>query len=107
MIGLAQLRSLRWEADLEESMRLRVKHDIEYLRSWSLLLDLAIILQSASRAACIKMAGFPRAHLQKAGELRAGTCGRWPPRSLACLKGLCRPLCCRSCVAGSGIWTRI
>jgi putative colanic acid biosynthesis UDP-glucose lipid carrier transferase len=39
--GLAQVRGLRGEADTE-SMRARIECDLEYLRDWSLLLDLHI-----------------------------------------------------------------
>lgn len=43
--GLAQIRGLRGETDTE-SMRARIECDLEYLRDWSLFLDLRIALQT-------------------------------------------------------------
>ncbi|HXC57736.1 MAG TPA: undecaprenyl-phosphate glucose phosphotransferase [Steroidobacteraceae bacterium] len=43
--GLAQIRGLRGEADTE-SMRARIECDLEYLRDWSVLLDLRIALRT-------------------------------------------------------------
>jgi len=45
--GLAQVNGFRGETDTVEKMRLRIEHDLAYLRSWSLLLDLQIILKTA------------------------------------------------------------
>ncbi|WP_418320782.1 undecaprenyl-phosphate glucose phosphotransferase [Piscinibacter sakaiensis] len=42
--GLAQVNGHRGETDTIEKMQVRVEHDLEYLRNWSLLLDLQIIL---------------------------------------------------------------
>lgn len=44
--GWAQVNGLRGETDTVEKMRARVEYDIEYLRTWSLLLDLKIILRT-------------------------------------------------------------
>ena len=44
--GLAQVRGLRGETDTLDKMRARIECDIEYLRNWSFLLDLQIILQT-------------------------------------------------------------
>lgn len=43
--GLAQVRGLRGETDTVQ-MRARVECDLEYLREWSLLLDLSILLRT-------------------------------------------------------------
>ncbi|MFO1268716.1 MAG: sugar transferase, partial [Rubrivivax sp.] len=52
--GWAQVNGLRGETDTVEKMRARVEYDIEYLRTWSLLLDLKIILRT------IRVAFFDR-----------------------------------------------
>jgi putative colanic acid biosynthesis UDP-glucose lipid carrier transferase len=44
--GWAQVNGLRGETDTVEKMRARVELDLEYLRSWSLWLDLKIILRT-------------------------------------------------------------
>lgn len=44
--GLAQVRGLRGETDTVEKMRARIECDLEYLRKWSLLFDLKIILRT-------------------------------------------------------------
>jgi putative colanic acid biosynthesis UDP-glucose lipid carrier transferase len=44
--GLAQVNGLRGETDTVDKMRARVAYDLDYLRSWSLLLDLQIILKT-------------------------------------------------------------
>ena len=41
--GLAQIRGFRGETKTLEEMRARVESDLEYLRRWSLALDLKII----------------------------------------------------------------
>lgn len=41
--GWAQIHGFRGETDTVEKMRSRVEHDLEYLRRWSLALDLRII----------------------------------------------------------------
>jgi putative colanic acid biosynthesis UDP-glucose lipid carrier transferase len=46
--GLAQVNGYRGEIRSLDKMRKRVEYDIEYLRNWSLRLDLAIILRTAS-----------------------------------------------------------
>ena len=42
--GLAQINGYRGETDSEEKMVGRIRHDLTYIRSWSLLLDLKILL---------------------------------------------------------------
>ncbi len=42
--GLAQVNGCRGETSRLEEMEARIKYDIDYLRSWSLLLDLKILL---------------------------------------------------------------
>jgi putative colanic acid biosynthesis UDP-glucose lipid carrier transferase len=44
--GLAQVNGLRGETDTVEKMKARVDYDLAYLRGWSLLLDLQIILKT-------------------------------------------------------------
>jgi Undecaprenyl-phosphate glucose phosphotransferase len=44
--GLAQVNGFRGETDTVEKMKARIEHDLQYLRNWSLLLDLQIILKT-------------------------------------------------------------
>jgi putative colanic acid biosynthesis UDP-glucose lipid carrier transferase len=44
--GLAQVSGYRGETDQVEKMRGRIEQDLVYLRNWSLLLDLKIILRT-------------------------------------------------------------
>jgi putative colanic acid biosysnthesis UDP-glucose lipid carrier transferase len=44
--GLAQVSGYRGETTTSESVEARVSHDLEYIRKWSLLLDLKIIFQT-------------------------------------------------------------
>ena len=44
--GLAQVNGFRGETDTLEKMAGRVRYDLEYIKGWSLLLDLRIILQT-------------------------------------------------------------
>jgi putative colanic acid biosynthesis UDP-glucose lipid carrier transferase len=42
--GLAQVNGWRGETDTLEKMQMRVKHDLDYIQNWSVLLDLKIII---------------------------------------------------------------
>jgi putative colanic acid biosynthesis UDP-glucose lipid carrier transferase len=44
--GLAQVNGWRGETDTVEKMQARIQYDLQYLRHWSLLLDLQIILKT-------------------------------------------------------------
>jgi putative colanic acid biosynthesis UDP-glucose lipid carrier transferase len=44
--GLAQVHGLRGETTSVEQMEARVQYDLEYLRNWSVLLDLKILLKT-------------------------------------------------------------
>jgi putative colanic acid biosynthesis UDP-glucose lipid carrier transferase len=44
--GWAQVNGFRGETDKIEKMESRIEHDLEYLRNWSLRLDLTIILRT-------------------------------------------------------------
>lgn len=44
--GWAQVNGLRGETETVEKMKARVGYDLEYLRNWSLLLDLQIIMRT-------------------------------------------------------------
>lgn len=44
--GWAQVNGLRGETDTVEKMKARVEYDLEYLRNWSLVLDLQIIVRT-------------------------------------------------------------
>ena len=45
--GWAQVNGLRGETDTVDKMARRVEYDLEYLRNWSLGLDLLIIARTA------------------------------------------------------------
>jgi putative colanic acid biosynthesis UDP-glucose lipid carrier transferase len=47
MTGWAQVHGLRGETNTVEQMRLRVQYDLDYLRQWSLWLDLRILARTA------------------------------------------------------------
>jgi putative colanic acid biosynthesis UDP-glucose lipid carrier transferase len=47
MTGWAQVHGLRGETSTVEQMRLRVQYDLDYLRQWSLWLDVKILLKTA------------------------------------------------------------
>ncbi len=49
--GWAQVNGWRGETDTQEKIEKRVEYDLEYLRRWSLLLDLRIIAQTIIKAA--------------------------------------------------------
>jgi putative colanic acid biosynthesis UDP-glucose lipid carrier transferase len=44
--GLAQVNGLRGETSSLDKMQMRVEYDLAYLRNWSLLLDLQIVLKT-------------------------------------------------------------
>ena len=44
--GWAQVNGLRGQTDTVDKMKARVEYDLEYLRNWSLVLDLKIILRT-------------------------------------------------------------
>jgi len=44
--GLAQVNGFRGETETVEKMKGRIDMDLTYLRNWSLLLDLQIILKT-------------------------------------------------------------
>ena len=44
--GLAQVNGYRGETDTVDKMKARIEYDLAYLRNWSLLLDLQIILKT-------------------------------------------------------------
>ena len=44
--GWAQINGLRGETDTPEKMAMRIEHDLEYIRNWSLMLDFWIILKT-------------------------------------------------------------
>jgi putative colanic acid biosynthesis UDP-glucose lipid carrier transferase len=44
--GLAQVNGLRGETDTVDKMKARIEYDLQYLRKWTLLLDLQIILKT-------------------------------------------------------------
>lgn len=44
--GLAQINGWRGETDTLEKMQMRVQYDLEYIRNWSLVLDIVIIYQT-------------------------------------------------------------
>jgi putative colanic acid biosysnthesis UDP-glucose lipid carrier transferase len=46
--GLAQVNGLRGETDTVDKMKMRIDYDLAYLRSWSLALDLKIILKTVA-----------------------------------------------------------
>ena len=45
--GWAQVNGLRGETRSVELMRRRIEHDIDYMRNWSMALDLRIMLRTA------------------------------------------------------------
>ena len=49
--GLAQINGWRGETDRLEKMEKRIDSDLEYLRQWSLFLDLKIIVLTVVKGA--------------------------------------------------------
>jgi putative colanic acid biosynthesis UDP-glucose lipid carrier transferase len=45
--GWAQINGLRGETDTLDKMRARVEYDLEFVRNWSLWLDVRIMLRTA------------------------------------------------------------
>jgi putative colanic acid biosynthesis UDP-glucose lipid carrier transferase len=45
--GLAQIKGYRGETDTLAKMEGRIKYDLEYIRSWSLWLDIKLIVMTA------------------------------------------------------------
>ena len=43
---MAQVNGLRGETSSLDRMQMRIEYDLAYLRSWSLLLDLQIVLKT-------------------------------------------------------------
>ncbi len=56
--GLAQVSGARGETETIEQMERRIKYDLDYLRNWSLRLDLRIVL----RTVWITLRGDPKAY---------------------------------------------
>ena len=54
--GLAQVLGYRGETKTLDAMEKRVEYDLEYLRNWSLSLDIRIILRTLRIVASDKMA---------------------------------------------------
>jgi putative colanic acid biosynthesis UDP-glucose lipid carrier transferase len=48
--GWAQVNGARGETDTVDKMKLRIQFDLEYLRAWSLRLDLAIVWRTVIQA---------------------------------------------------------
>ena len=46
LTGWAQVNGLRGETESVEKMKARIDHDLDYLRSWSLRLDIYIIAKT-------------------------------------------------------------
>ena len=44
--GWAQVNGCRGETETLEKMQARIEYDLDYLRNWSLILDLLIILRT-------------------------------------------------------------
>src|SRR5687767_5494393 len=44
--GLAQVNGMRGETDTLDKMQARIEYDLSYLRNWSLLLDVQIIVRT-------------------------------------------------------------
>jgi putative colanic acid biosynthesis UDP-glucose lipid carrier transferase len=44
--GLAQVNGYRGETETVEKMKMRIEYDLAYLRQWSLVLDLQILLKT-------------------------------------------------------------
>jgi len=47
LTGWAQVNGYRGETDTTEKMENRIKHDLEYIRNWSLWLDMKIVMSTA------------------------------------------------------------
>ena len=47
--GLAQINGFRGETDTLDKMEGRIKYDLQYIQTWTLLLDIKIILLTITR----------------------------------------------------------
>lgn len=45
--GWAQVHGLRGETDTLDKMKQRVEYDLQYLKGWSLIMDLKIVIRTA------------------------------------------------------------
>ncbi|NLF32968.1 MAG: undecaprenyl-phosphate glucose phosphotransferase, partial [Planctomycetes bacterium] len=48
--GWAQINGARGETETVDKMAMRIRYDLEYLRNWSLRMDLYIVLRTALQA---------------------------------------------------------
>ena len=102
--GLAQVNGLRGETDTVEKMKARIEYDLAYLRNWSVLLDLQIVLKTdrggaaasrmrtevppgmasrRARSCCRSSSSAPRRTRSRSRGTRSGTSSRMP-RSRSC-----------------------
>jgi putative colanic acid biosynthesis UDP-glucose lipid carrier transferase len=56
--GLAQINGARGETESVEEMERRIQHDLQYLRNWSVKLDLQIVWKTA----LMMLRGDPKAY---------------------------------------------
>ena len=73
--GWAQVNGQRGETDTIEKMRTRVEYDLEYLRNWSLGLDLRIIVEHRA-AAVLRSPRLLKSHLHPFCEEQPPMSGR-------------------------------
>ena len=46
---MGTVQRLAWEAQTLEKLQKRVEHDLYYIENWSVVLDIVVILKTASR----------------------------------------------------------